>query len=205
MKSNGDNVVKFPDLKKDFNSQQFYYENKIINQEGPFSNEVKLNSNSMELYLKNRTNKANSMTYFDSEFNILNHKRDIYKATTREEDLNKLNDDKNDIRDAEQRIHQTEIRINETEKRIYQNNKDLENRIDKHFDDLKNVFKDYKNDVKEEIKVHNEHNECHIKKIEENISKLESRIDSTNKWIIGLCITTIIGIATMAITIMSSK
>lgn len=101
---------------------------------------------------------------------------------------------KRDIRDAEKRI-------SNTEKRIYTSNKDMEARINKNLDDLKYIFKDYKQDIKES----NQKIEENINKLENKIenleSKLENKIDNTNKWIIGLCISTIVGIAAMVITV----
>ena len=178
----------------------FEFENN--KKESPYINsKLEYNYNINEFF-QNILGTNKSAEYAGNKSNIFYNNSKIYEAYTGEEDLEL---DNNDIRDAEQRIYQAENRINETEKRIYQNNKDLETRIDKNFDDLKNILKDYKKDIREEIKVHNDHNEGHIKRIEESISKLESRMDSTNKWIIGLCISTIIGIAAMTITIMIAK
>lgn len=148
---------------------------------------------------------------YDTIFNLSKDK-EYYKIFNKEnffenkngigEEAFTLDNDKQNIRDAENRIHQAESRLNESEKRIYNNNKDMEQRIDSHFNDLKDIFKEYKNDIKEEISKQQRYNEESIKRIEENISKVETNIDSTNKWIIGLCITTILGIATIAITVL---
>ncbi|VHO83636.1 Uncharacterised protein [Clostridioides difficile] len=58
-----------------------------------------------------------------------------------------------------------------------------------------------KSDLKEAINEHKKVTEKDVSEIKNSMKVIEDRIDSTNKWIIGLCITTIIGIATMAITI----
>lgn len=215
MNTNGNNAVKYiSEYKKNKNitiknksydvKDEAYLSSKLDANKNIFYNSPEYDSYINKIFKKIlHSNKATE--YIGNNDNIFYSNSKVYEAYTGEEDLELDNNDKNNMRDAEQRIYQSECRINETEKRIYQNNKDLESRIDKNFDDIKNIFKDYKNDIKEEIKIHNTHNEDHIKRIEESITKLESRIDSTNKWIIGLCITTIIGIATMAITIIVSK
>lgn len=218
MNTNGNNAVKYiSDYKKPRKSynRNNSYSTKADNylnsksdtnsvSKNTFGNIPKFNYDANE-ELQKLLHSYKSAEYMYINDNIFSNNSKLYEAYTGEEDLELDNNDKNNIRDTEQRIYQSECRINETEKRIYQNNKDLEARIDKNFDDIKSIFKDYKNDIKEEIKVHTEHNEGHIRRIEESITKLEERIDSTNKWIIGLCLTTIIGIATIAVTILISK
>ncbi|WP_195945905.1 hypothetical protein [Paraclostridium bifermentans] len=118
-------------------------------------------------------------------------------AFTREE----MNGMDNEFRDLKKDILDSEKRIQETEKRIYTANKDLETRIDKNLDEIKSLFKDYKQELKDSTK----RSEENISKLENKIgqleSKLENKIDNTNKWIIGLCLTTIVGIAAMVIAV----
>lgn len=128
-----------------------------------------------------------------------------------------------DMNEEERRILEAEKRILETEKRVHQDNKEVKESIDKQFNDIKGIFKEYKNDLdkdrielkndlarertelksdlKEAINEHKKVTEKDVSEIKNSMKVIEDRIDSTNKWIIGLCITTIIGIATMAITI----
>ncbi|HBH0245534.1 TPA: hypothetical protein KR289_003845, partial [Clostridioides difficile] len=128
-----------------------------------------------------------------------------------------------DMNEEERRILEAEKRILETEKRVHQDNKEVKESIDKQFNDIKGIFKEYKNDLdkdrielkndlareraelksdlKEAINEHKKVTEKDVSEIKNSMKGIEDRIDSTNKWIIGLCITTIIGIATMAITI----
>lgn len=138
-----------------------------------------------------------------------------FLATTSEEVGN--------MNEEERRILETERRILETEKRVHQDNKEVKESIDKQFNDIKGIFKEYKNDLdndrielkndlarertelksdlKEAINEHKKVTEKDVSEIKNSMKVIEDRIDSTNKWIIGLCITTIIGIATMAVTI----
>lgn len=138
-----------------------------------------------------------------------------FLATTSEEVGN--------MNEEEKRILEVEKRILETEKRVHQDNKEVKESIDKQFNDIKGIFKEYKNDLdndrielkndlarertelksdlKEAINEHKKVTEKDVSEIKNSMKVIEDRIDSTNKWIIGLCITTIIGIATMAVTI----
>ncbi|ENY8919257.1 TPA: hypothetical protein KNP47_004051, partial [Clostridioides difficile] len=83
--------------------------------------------------------------------------------------------------------------------------KEYKNDLDKDRIELKNDLArertELKSDLKEAINEHKKVTEKDVSEIKNSMKVIEDRIDSTNKWIIGLCITTIIGIATMAITI----
>lgn len=130
---------------------------------------------------------------------ILEGNNDNNRTFTRKE----MNEMDNEFKDLKKDILDAEKRIQDTEKRIYTNNKDLEQRLDKNFDEIKSLFKDYKQELKDS---HKKSEESIVKletKIDNLESKLESKIDNSNKWIIGLCLTTIIGIAAMVITVVS--
>lgn len=151
-----------------------------------------------------------------------NASEDKYKHSETNEFIAVLKEADN-MNEEEKRILETEKRILETEKRVHQDNKEVKESIDRQFNDIKGIFKEYKNDLdkdrielkndlareraelksdlKEAINEHKKVTEKDVSEIKNSMKGIEDRIDSTNKWIIGLCITTIIGIATMAITI----
>ncbi|MDU4415254.1 hypothetical protein GKD08_04065 [Paeniclostridium sordellii] len=166
------------------------------------------NRNKSRSYSDN-TNVDNYFTISEKEISRVNTYNSLFKhilkgnnndnnGTFTRKEMNEMD---NEFKDLKKDILDAEKRIQDTEKRIYTNNKDLENRLDKNFDEIKSLFKDYK----QELKDSNKKSEESIVKLETKIdnleSKLESKIDSSNKWIIGLCLTTIIGIAAMVITV----
>lgn len=155
--------------------------------------------NSLTMYEKevSKDNTYKSLIKHILEGNNLDRGEINDTAFTREE----MNEMDNEFKDLKRDILDSEKRIQDTEKRIYTANKDMESRIDKNLDEIKSLFKDYK----QELKDSNKKTEENISKLEGKIdnleSKLENKIDSTNKWIIGLCISTIVGIAAMVITV----
>lgn len=97
-----------------------------------------------------------------------------------------------DRRDLEQRLNntiiQSEKRIHvervEFEKRILEDRKESEVRLNKNIDQILSL-----------IEQQNE-------KIDSKLGKLEDKIDGNNKWIMGVCLTTILSIAAMVISIL---
>ncbi|MFR4053261.1 MAG: hypothetical protein ACLT0B_13275, partial [Clostridium perfringens] len=81
---------------------------------------------------------------------------------------------------SEKRIHDERI---ELEKRVIEDSKAREERMEKRFTEVMNSL--------EKINL----------KMDEKIDKMSEKIDSTNKWITGLCISTIVGIAAIVVTV----
>lgn len=80
----------------------------------------------------------------------------------------------------EKRIHDERI---ELEKRVIEDSKSREERMEKRFMEVMNSLE----------KINS--------KMDEKIDKMSEKIDSTNKWITGLCISTIVGIAAIVVTV----
>ncbi|WWU63773.1 hypothetical protein QJR26_12145 [Clostridium baratii] len=89
---------------------------------------------------------------------------------------------------SEKRIYEERI---ELERRIMEDSKAREERLEKRFLE---VMGSIENTNK---KIDDTNN-----KIDEKIDKISEKIDNTNKWITGLCITTIVGIAAIVVTVM---
>lgn len=81
---------------------------------------------------------------------------------------------------SEKRIHDERI---ELEKRVIEDSKAREERMEKRFMEVMNSLE----------KINS--------KMDEKIDKMSEKIDSTNKWITGLCISTIVGIAAIVVTV----
>ncbi|MCR1962970.1 hypothetical protein NSA28_04970 [Clostridium perfringens] len=81
---------------------------------------------------------------------------------------------------SEKRVHDERI---ELERRIIEDSKAREERMEKRFTEVMNSL------------------EKTNTKIDEKIDKMSEKIDNTNKWIVGLCISTIIGIAAIVVTV----
>ena len=81
---------------------------------------------------------------------------------------------------SEKRIHDERI---ELEKRVIEDSKSREERMEKRFMEVMNSLE----------KINS--------KMDEKIDKMSEKIDSTNKWITGLCISTIVGIAAIVVTV----
>ncbi|AQW25687.1 hypothetical protein JJB61_11285 [Clostridium perfringens] len=101
----------------------------------------------------------------------------------------------NAIVESEKRNHTERT---EFEKRILQDRKDSEERIDKKFNQILSSIE--KNNERLEKRISDIEN-----KIESNSKTLENKIDGNNKWIIGVCITTILSIAALVISILVAK
>lgn len=93
-----------------------------------------------------------------------------------------------DRRDQEERIASS---ISHMEKRITEERRLSEERMEKRFNETMNVMRE---------------TNSQINKLEEKLDnkteKMIEKIDSSNKWIIGICISTIIGIAAMIVTLL---
>lgn len=137
--------------------------------------------------------------------------KDSFKEPVGEKFTNsreEMRDMDNEFKDLKRDVLDSEKRIQDTEKRIYESNRDMELRLNKNLDEIKSLFQEYRQDLKESNKK-NEDNLLRIEtkvenfetRIEDKIGKLENKIDSSNKWIVGLCISSIIGIAAMVITV----
>lgn len=89
---------------------------------------------------------------------------------------------------SEKRIHEERI---ELERRIMEDAKAREERMEKRF-----------LEVMSSIESTNKKIDDTNNKIDEKIDKISDKMDSANKWITGLCITTIVGIAAIVVTVM---
>ncbi|XZM33952.1 hypothetical protein ACSXAY_02625 [Clostridium perfringens] len=101
----------------------------------------------------------------------------------------------NAIIESEKRIHEERV---EFEKRILKDRKESEERLEKKFDQLINYIE--KNSTKLEDKITNLEQE-----FKNTSEKLEGKIDNNNKWIIGVCLTTILSIAALVVSILVSN
>lgn len=119
--------------------------------------------------------------------------------------IDKINDDnkqlKHDIEESEKRIHNERL---ELDKRIGEERKLSEERMEKKFIEAMEAIK-YQNEKIDKIsdKIDSKIDALDTK-IDSKTSEINNKIDSTNKWIIGVCITTILGIAAMVVTIIIS-
>lgn len=106
--------------------------------------------------------------------------------------LNKIDQDR---RDQEERLSKNyqlmEQRITEerrlSEERIEKRIVESEQRMEKKFIEAMNSIKDTNNKI-DDLR----------SKLDDKTDKMLEKIDSTNKWIIGLCISTILGVAAIA-------
>ena len=96
--------------------------------------------------------------------------------------LEKYKNDKNIFNKALDMINFYMKRI-ELEKRVIEDSKSREERMEKRFMEVMNSLE----------KINS--------KMDEKIDKMSEKIDSTNKWITGLCISTIVGIAAIVVTV----
>lgn len=81
-----------------------------------------------------------------------------------------------DRRDQEERLSRN---VQLMEERVEKRTRETEERIEKRFIETMDALKETNN----------------------KINKLDEKIDSTNKWIIGVCLSTILGIAAMVIAV----
>lgn len=170
-----------------------------------------MKNNVTKLKLKNDTyseiNEINSKDstlyneYIQEKLHIFNN-GDFYSKTSKgsiggsmdenkllEKYLDKVDQDRRDqeerlskaVIESEKRNHTERI---EFEKRINEDRKASEERLEKKFDQILNSI------------------EKNNKDFESKINKLEDKIDSNNKWIIGVCITTVLSIAALVVSIL---
>lgn len=113
--------------------------------------------------------------------NNLNKLNDVDREECMELDENKLLEkylDKidQDRRDQENRLSKN---VQLMEERVEKRTRETEERIEKKFIETMNA----------------------LKETNDKINKLDEKIESTNKWIIGVCLSTILGIAAMVIAV----
>lgn len=113
--------------------------------------------------------------------NNLNKLNDVSREECMKLDENKLLEkylDKidQDRRDQENRLSKN---VQLMEERVEKRTRETEERIEKKFIETMNA----------------------LKETNDKINKLDEKIESTNKWIIGVCLSTILGIAAMVIAV----
>ena len=98
----------------------------------------------------------------------------------------------NTIIQSEKRIHVERV---EFEKRILKDRKESEIRLNKSIDQILSSLEQHNRKIDGTIeKLEN--------KIDRNTESMNNKIDANNKWIMGVCLTTILSIAAMVISIL---
>lgn len=151
-----------------------------------------------ELISLNDTNLANKGDTFCYN-NIKEEVFDMDENKILEKYLDKIDKDR---REQEQRLNEN---IRSMEQRITEERRLSEERMEKKFIEAMDSIKETNKKLDSINSKLDKKVETINSKIDEKTDKIGEKIDNTNKWIIGVCLSTIIGIAAMVLTVILTK